>query len=881
MTPLLPGSFFIGRTELLAGIDTALRRTGSSGAVLVGGTGVGKTALLQQVLQSGSGVHIVNVRGSAASRRIPYRALSFLLSEVEREVLGNPVMVLQALSAALRRHARGESVIIAVDNAEQLDAASSGVISQLVQNGDARILLAVKDFALADAAFMAMWSDGSLQRFDVPPLTFDESTRFVEAELGAPASQECLQALWEFSAGNPRVLRTALRGMARRNLLARSNGSWVLLPGRLVLGEELAEAGSALPELSREQRRIVRLTAMAGHLPWPMALQRFSPEDLDAVQEARVISVDHGPAPAARCTAPALADAVAESVPAEEAGALYADFAFLPGFGAVLEAEPARHAQWLLRAGMPLPPEVALAGARSANRAGDFAAAAEIAASGQGRSVPAALVLESVIADLGQGDFERAASTAAALAGRPESPAGADLFRLRLLQARILRHLGQPGSEALLDQAADELAGEQPLPDSAAAELRREALLARAEQASWDGRFLRNAAELPAVLASEDGLDAEFRARIEGWLCEAWAMTARQLEAMELAADLARRLGGPGISRTTRIFAVQQIGEVYRLAGSSAEGERMLVAAGLPRGGSDAGRGSWGAVAEGVAEALQGRVGPALKLLAPALNQLRVRDPQGLLPLAAAGITYCHAQERNLEQAIAHLPVTEAGPASPWRVRRASRHLQLLVSSLLEVKADAARDLHALGDVDRRAGAGAWALLSLSRAVRLGDRTAIDALAAVSASLQGAFARTCELYAKGLGNGDAELLVQAAELASAQGDRRFASDAAQAALRSAAGTREKNTLRQLQRRVRDILPEAAAWSSAGSGLERLTAREREVTRLAAAGASNKAIAAQMFVSVRTVEGHLYQVYSKLNVSTRSELGELIPTETRA
>ncbi|RJU01679.1 LuxR family transcriptional regulator [Arthrobacter frigidicola] len=879
MTPLLPGSFFIGRTELLAGIQTALRREGSSGAVLVGGTGVGKTALLQQVLQSASGVHIVNVRGSAASRRIPYRALSFLLSEVEREVLGNPVMVLQALSAALRRHARGESVIIAVDNAEQLDAASSGVISQLVQNGDARILLAVKDFALADGAFMAMWCDGSLQRFDVPPLTFDESTRFVEAELGAPASQECLQALWEFSAGNPRVLRTALRGMARRNLLARSNGSWVLLPGRLVLGEELAEAGSALPELSREQRRIVRLTALAGHLPWPMALKRFSPEDLDTVQEARVISVDHGPAPAARCTAPALADAVAESVPAEEAGALYADFASQPGFGAVLEAEPTRHAQWLLRAGLPLPPEVALAGARSANRAGDFAAAAEIAASGKARSVPAALVLESVIADLGQGDFERAASTAAALAGRPESPAGADLFRLRLLQARILRQLGQPGSAALLDRAAAGLAGEQPLPE--AAELRKEALLARAEQASWDGRFLHNAAELPAVLASDDGLDAEFRARVEGWLCEAWAMTARQLEAMELATDLARRVGGPGISGTTRTFAVQQIGEVYRLAGSGAEGERMLAAAGLPRGGPEAGRGSWGAVAEGVAEALQGRVGPALELLAPALNQLRVRDPQGLLPLAAAGITYCHAQERNLEQAIAHLPVTEAGPASPWKVRRASRHLQLLVSSLLEVKADAARDLHALGEVDRRAGAGAWALLSLSRAVRLGDRTALDPLTAVSASLQGAFARTCELYAKGLGNGDAELLVQAAELASAQGDRRFASDAAQAALRSAAGTREKNTLRQLQRRVREILPEAAAWSSAGSGLERLTAREREVTRLAAAGASNKAIAAQMFVSVRTVEGHLYQVYSKLNVSTRSELGELIPTETRS
>jgi DNA-binding CsgD family transcriptional regulator len=325
---------------------------------------------------------------------------------------------------------------------------------------------------------------------------------------------------------------------------------------------------------------------------------------------------------------------------------------------------------------------------------------------------------------------------------------------------------------------------------------------------------------------------------------------------------------------------VQQVREAFRIAGAAAEGERVLDAAGLGAGGSEARRGSTGVLVEGIAAALQGRSAPALKILVPAFNQLRIRDPQGVLPLAAAGITYCHAQERNLEQAIAYLPATEAGPGSPWKVRRASRHLQLLVSSLLEVKADAARGLHVLGDTDRRAGADTWALLALSRAVRLGDRTALEPLTVVSASLQGAFARTCELYAKGLGNGDAELLVQAAELASAQGDQRFASDAAQAALRCAAGTRDKNTLRQLQRRVRDILPEAAAWSSAGSGLERLTAREREVARQAAAGASNKAIAQQMFVSVRTVEGHLYQVYSKLNVSTRSELGELIPTDSR-
>jgi hypothetical protein len=454
MSPLLPGSFFIGRTDLLEGIHAALRRPGSSGVVLVGGTGVGKTALLQQVLQSGTGAHVVNVRGSASSRRTAYRALSFLLSEVEPEVLGNPVMVLQALSAALRRQAHGHPVIIAVDNAEQLDPASSGVIGQLIHNGGARVLLAVKDFARADAAFMALWCDGSLQRFDVPALTFEESALFVEAELGDPASRECLEALWEFSGGNPRALRAALRGMARRTLFTRDNGSWVLLPGRLVLGEDLAEAASPLPHVSREQRRIVRLTALAGHLPWPLLLGQFRPEDLDFLEECGLITVDHGPAPAARCPGPALADAVAESVPAEEAGALYAEFARLPGFDAVLAAEPSRHARWLLHAGLPLPPEVALAGARAANRAGDHAGAAEIAERGMGQASGMALQFEAITAELGQGDFERAATGVAVLSGsaadRLDGPAS---VRLLLLEARTRRHLGRWGAGALLDEA--------------------------------------------------------------------------------------------------------------------------------------------------------------------------------------------------------------------------------------------------------------------------------------------------------------------------------------------------------------------------------------------------------------------------------------------
>ena len=59
----------------------------------------------------------------------------------------------------------------------------------------------------------------------------------------------------------------------------------------------------------------------------------------------------------------------------------------------------------------------------------------------------------------------------------------------------------------------------------------------------------------------------------------------------------------------------------------------------------------------------------------------------------------------------------------------------------------------------------------------------------------------------------------------------------------------------------------------------LTTREREVALLAVDGLSAKAIGERLYISTRTVEGHLYRAYTKLGVTDRTGLARILAPTT--
>ena len=79
------------------------------------------------------------------------------------------------------------------------------------------------------------------------------------------------------------------------------------------------------------------------------------------------------------------------------------------------------------------------------------------------------------------------------------------------------------------------------------------------------------------------------------------------------------------------------------------------------------------------------------------------------------------------------------------------------------------------------------------------------------------------------------------------------------------GARARSELRASGERARRRDP---------STRDQLTPQELQIARLVATGKTNPEIAAQLFLSPRTVDYHLRKVFVKLDINSRTELAQM-------
>ena len=93
-----------------------------------------------------------------------------------------------------------------------------------------------------------------------------------------------------------------------------------------------------------------------------------------------------------------------------------------------------------------------------------------------------------------------------------------------------------------------------------------------------------------------------------------------------------------------------------------------------------------------------------------------------------------------------------------------------------------------------------------------------------------------------------------------------ASNCSTRSARRAWSKRARQELRATGERIGPRTPDAR---------ERLTAQELQIAQLAAEGLSNREIGERLFLSHRTVGGHLYRIFPKLEISSRAQLRDAL------
>ena len=95
------------------------------------------------------------------------------------------------------------------------------------------------------------------------------------------------------------------------------------------------------------------------------------------------------------------------------------------------------------------------------------------------------------------------------------------------------------------------------------------------------------------------------------------------------------------------------------------------------------------------------------------------------------------------------------------------------------------------------------------------------------------------------------------------------------AARTASATAARRALRKL-----GVRREARGPAGDGTGIASLTKRELEIAGEVTDRKTNKEIAADLFLSEKTIESHLRNIFFKLGVSSRVEVARTLERERR-
>jgi DNA-binding NarL/FixJ family response regulator len=841
------------------------------GCVLVGEAGVGKTRLAQEILDAARELgHPTRwVVATQAARSIAFGAVAPLLPAAGRGTASRLGM-LQRTLAALAGSEDDRRLVLGVDDAHLLDDSSATLVHMAASTASVLVVVTARADMEPAEPVTTLWKEGLADRVALQPLERPHMIAVAVDILGGSLDRRTEHLLWKATRGNPLYLRELLMSGLDGGQLRHVDDLW-RWQGSLHVGSRLAEViGGRLRGMSQDLREALEIVAVAEDLERSL-FERLAGESMlrEAERQGFITTIGDGRRHAVRLLHPLYAEVLRQAVPEHRMRRiLRALVEVLEATGARRRGDLLRSCDWRVRAGLPVPDMTLLAGARLARETGDARLAERLLSlvDQDGASNATRLLLSDALFTAARpAEAERLLASLDLSSLAEGEAAEATLMRVDNLTYR----LGRAGdAQAMLDG----LAGGGGL---------------------GEPRWLPYCRGLLAVVrgdlrAAREALPAESVPEDLSWLAVALIpLAAVSAHAGDFERAIALLDGAQSAADKPGVHTVRQRVMVDRLLYSVLGGyleqspvERIYAAA-VP--GEDR-RGLWFIAALAGMKALWRGEAEAASRWAAELAGMA--DTVSAGPVVALG----HAVRARL---LALLGQAEAAQAALDRMETAWRpEVGVFDAELARARcavAAASPDPMQAGDLALRAAdealereQPAMAVLHGHDAARHGQvRAAAARIEGIASGMTGPLLPVVANHVLAWSRGDAgaidaashayadlgaylpaaEASITAAQLHKASGRRTAA---------AAAGARAAVLRERCAGCHTAVLDEATRPSP-------LTHRELEVTRLAARGLSNRRIAAELGISVRTVETHVLRACSKLGVANRLALGPALDT----
>lgn len=869
----------IGRRGELDRVATAMSDPAAGGVVIYGQAGVGKTRLADEALALAerSGHVVARAVGGQTARGVPLGPFVHLLprdlglpAEAEIERVEQLHLLNLARAQVMALAGDGQSLVLGIDDAHLLDPTSAALVGLLATTRAAFVVATVRSGEAVPDAIAGLWRNGTALRVDLDGLSFGSVDTLLHRALGGPLDGAALAELWEISRGNALFLRELVHGALDSGALVEQDGAWRLAAPLKHTAQLIELVEERLAHVDEDGRRALELLALGQPLGLTDLEQEVPIDALERLERSGLIRVEtHQARTLVYSAHPLHAHVVRGALPVLTARArLRTLIAMVERRGARRRDDLLRVTTWRINANEPADPDVLLRSARIARALRDTDTALRLAtlAYHGAATAEAAFVLGSLLAE--QGRVDEAEDMLAGGMAQPD--AGAHLVGLAVARSTNLfwGRVDDAAALAVCDEAERRVAtGEE----------REELLVHRAGLAHVLGRPAEAIEALSGI-----GPDAEPARLAAAALtrCQAFAVMGRTSEALRAAddADRARAALPEPVTSGPLVLADVHRGFALVDAGRLADAERLMQRGfDIAVGDRAPGAQLWFAMVMARVGLFQGRPVTAERWCRQAGAAATASGVRSAARLAIAG--RARAAGYRGDAGTASAAVAELAGASGGLHRVLDVEVDLGRAWERLAAGDVAGAVAGLRDAAARAASsGRFALEAAARydLVRLGEAKAEAArLGELAERCDGAMFALYAAHAAGAAAGDADALEAAAGGFEGTGANLYAAEALGGAVEAARAAGDARRATLLTRRALDLLArcEGACTPLVPRAEPRaaLTKREHEVALLAADGLSSRVIGEKLFLSVRTVENHVQNVYAKLGVSTRAEL----------